>query len=422
LLDLSLPDKKGHELVTEMLKLAPVCPVIILTGYADVDFSINSIAKGISDYLLKDDLNSTSLYKSIVYCIERRKQVLELKQSEKRYSTLFLQSPQPMWVYDPETSRFVQANKAATEHYGYSEMEFLEMPAKMIRIGDERRNGKVSGDDLTVRKENNLKGRFRHIKKTGELIDVDIYSTPIVINDRHYLSVIAIDVTEKILFEYKITRAIIKTQEDERYEIGAELHDNVCQILASSLMTLGMLRKLLDSSCIDLFEKSKEHILLATVEIRNLSHRLAPAFFNNSTLEEAFTMLLNTFNQEKKFEIITCFDKASGTVSIDREMKLNLYRLLQEQLSNILKYAKATRINVDVLIHKKFLKMKVTDNGVGFDIHKVKRGIGLSNMKRRTELFSGSLFIESSPGNGCETIIEMPLHKATRSQQEIVFP
>ena len=61
LMDLTLPDKGGEELVTEMARFLPNCPVLILTGYADIDFSIQSIARGISDYLLKDDLNAAML-------------------------------------------------------------------------------------------------------------------------------------------------------------------------------------------------------------------------------------------------------------------------------------------------------------------------------------------------------------------------
>src|SRR5688500_5317624 len=61
LLDLSLPDKSGQQLVTGILEVKLSCPVIILTGYTDIDFSIKSVAQGISDYLLKDDLNAATL-------------------------------------------------------------------------------------------------------------------------------------------------------------------------------------------------------------------------------------------------------------------------------------------------------------------------------------------------------------------------
>jgi PAS domain S-box-containing protein len=414
LLDLSLPDKSGEFLVTEILKFSLTCPIIILTGYSDVSFSIKSIARGISDYLLKDDLNATTLYKSIIYCIERRKQLKELEDSEKRYSDLFHLSPQPMWLYDPEEGRFIQANKAASDLYGYTQAEFLEMPASHLRANkDDDSTLRASKAESFEQDSESFLIRTKQMKKSGAIIDVDIYSTPITINGRLFRSVIAIDVTEKVLFEINITRAIIKTQEDERYEIGAELHDNICQVLVSSLMAMGMMKNSINASGTEFYNKAKEYILLATSEIRNLSHRLAPAFFDNSTLEEAFETLLLSFTTENKIKLNSHFDEAVNHEVVDRELKINLYRILQEQLNNIFKYAKAKRIDVDVMIHNKKVKMKIADNGIGFDMAKVKKGIGLANMKRRTELFLGSLLINSSIGHGCEIVVEIPLPEVT---------
>ncbi|TKC06703.1 hybrid sensor histidine kinase/response regulator [Pedobacter polaris] len=82
LLDLSLPDKSGQALVTEMLELSSQCPIIILTGHGDIDFSIRSISQGISDYLIKDQLDASMLYKSIIYAVERKKTAIKLNETE----------------------------------------------------------------------------------------------------------------------------------------------------------------------------------------------------------------------------------------------------------------------------------------------------------------------------------------------------
>ncbi|MEO6252443.1 MAG: PAS domain S-box protein [Ferruginibacter sp.] len=413
LLDLSLPDKSGEALITEINALCPVCPVIVLTGYTDIAFSIKSLSLGIADYLLKEDITATSLYKSILYNIERKKTNLELQESEKRYSNLFHLSPQSMWVYDPETLRFIQVNKAAVELYGYSEAEFLALTIMDIRPEEDRQKFKEILHKIIGKNNNIFTGRFTHTKRSGELMEVEIYSSPITLNDKIYRSVIAIDVTEKILFEHKITRAIIKTQEDERYEIGGELHDNVCQILAISQLSLGMLKKSVPAEAMPFHEQTLEYISMASKEIRNLSHRLAPAFFNDSTLADSFEMLQHAFNTENKYEISLFFDEAAKDYPLTQDIQLNLYRILQEQLRNIFNYANATHIEVDVILHNNDLKMRVFDNGVGFDMHAVKGGIGLANMKRRAELFSGKLIINSSPGNGCEIVVEIPLQEIT---------
>lgn len=409
LLDLSLPDKSGQELINETLRMAGSCPVIILTGYADMEFSIKSISQGVLDYLLKDELNAVTLYKSILYSMERKKAVTDLKESEKRYSDLFHLSPQPMCLYEHGTFRFIKINKAALEQFGYSETEFLEMTLLDLVPVVERQKA----IDLIISQDRELNETYFSKswvhKKSDELIEVETFSTPILINEKLSTLVIAIDVTEKNLYEHTITKAIIKTQEEERYEIGGELHDNVCQILAASLLSLAMMKKLLPDNGIQWYDQCNKYINLASVEIRNLSHRLAPAFFDESTLEEAFKILLKTFNPEDQYKISLYFDKAVGLRNINMELQLNLYRILQEQLKNILKHAQAGLIRVEVMIRDNILTMTVQDDGIGFKLTGNKEGIGLANMKRRTELFSGKFSIDSSPGNGCVLTATIPL-------------
>ncbi|MBC7935934.1 MAG: response regulator [Rhizobacter sp.] len=409
LLDLSLPDKSGPDLVSEMLRKVPLCPVIILTGYTDIDFSIQSISKGIFDYLLKDELSAVVLYKSILYAIERNKIIRELRRSEKRASDLFNLSPQPMLVYDPETFKFIQVNKAAIDHYGYNNEEFIDM--LFPDLWQEKDN--VQTQELYNLFENEPGGihkeKVTHRKKNGDVIEVELFSGVVVMNGKDFRSVIVIDVTERNLYEQKIIQAIIKTQEDERYEIGGELHDNVCQIIAASQMSLGILKPAVLSSEIALFDQCRAYLTLALHEIRNLSHRLAPAFFDDSNLEQTLNRLFNSFSSDDRAEIRFDYDKAINSYDISPEIQINLYRILQEQLTNIQKYANAASIEVDILIHNNTLKMRVSDDGKGFDVNTAKAGIGLANMRRRTALFSGKFYIVSAPGDGCTISIEIPL-------------
>ena len=408
LLDLSLPDKSGQGLISDILQVSSCCPVIILTGNADIEFSIRSISRGIMDYLVKDELTATTLYKSIIYAIERKKSLTELVASEKRYTDIFQLSPQPMCLYEPGTFRFIQVNKAAVEHYGYSPEEFLKMTLLDLVPKDDKQNikGNIASQERQINET--YRGQTRNYKKNGDIIEVETFSTPILINDRETTLVIVVDVTEKKLHEHNIMKAIIKSQEDERYEIGGELHDNVCQVLAASQMNLGLLKKSLAPPGMPMFDQCRQNIGLALNEIRNLSHRLAPAFFDDSNLEEAFRRLFKTFNMDDHVFLLHV-DASVLKYPVNLDIQLNIYRILQEQLRNIQKYARATSIEVDVIRYNKKLKMRIADNGVGFNVDAHKRGIGLANMKRRTELFSGRFEIYSSPGNGCTVIIDIPL-------------
>ena len=336
----------------------------------------------------------------------------ELENSQKRFKDLFHLSPQPMWLYEVDTLRICEINKAAIQHYGYNESEFLNMTIMDIRPKSDQKIVKEIINRRKAGKATPTNQVFRHLKKSGELIEVNIYSTPLQIDNKNYTLVAAIDVTEIRRHEHTINKAIIKAQEKERFEIGSELHDNICQLLASSKMRISILKEYIPEKSIKVFEESKDFIITALDEIRNLSHRLAPSFFSDKTLEEAFTKLFNSFNFLKEYSIKMNFCENTFQQELSLDLKLNLYRILQEQLKNIIKYAKASEIEVQVTCtNTKILQMRIADNGIGFNVNEVKDGIGLSNMKRRAELSGGELQIITSPGNGTEIIVALPLRE-----------
>ena len=175
-------------------------PVLALTGFPDLDFSLKSLSLGVSDYLLKDELTPIILFKSMIYAIERNKHFDEFQKSEKRYSELFHLSPLPMWVYDVNTLAFLDVNNAAIVHYGYDRKEFLSKTLKNIRPSEDL---SLLEDALKASKvQNSLlhKRVFRHIKKNGEIIKVEIISSPILFNDREAKLVLVNDITEKITY------------------------------------------------------------------------------------------------------------------------------------------------------------------------------------------------------------------------------
>jgi PAS domain S-box-containing protein len=409
LLDLTLPDRSGESLITEVVNKRLNVPVIVLTGFANMEFGVRSLALKASDYLMKDDINAGSLYKSIKYNIERKKTNQLLEQSEKRYSNLFQMSPQPMWILDIDSFQFVQVNRAAVEHYGFSESEFLNLTLFDLVVDDFSMEEKLEKARAIAHSPEAYKGRIRHKKKNGELIESDVYSNLIQINERMFESVIAIDVTEKMKVEHRITKAIIKTQEDERYEIGTELHDNICQILASSLLSLDMLKDKMPPESVQWHNKTTHFITLALDEIRNISHRLAPSFFDNNNIQDSFQELLDDINPDNKYIVSLIIDLPHTKNGISRDIQLNLYRILQEQLRNIVKYASATHIDIQLHVENNMIHFIISDDGKGFEYSEVKKGIGLSNMRRRAELFNGSMDISSKPGNGCKLSFKIPI-------------
>jgi PAS domain S-box-containing protein len=334
----------------------------------------------------------------------------QLSASENKYRALFDLSPLPKYFIDMGTLKFIEVNAAALKKYGYARAEFLEMSIyDLAKPGIE---GKEQFDNwITPFKKvgSSFETRAMHYKKNGRQIEAELRFKAIELMGKQLFLVIAIDVTKKEKREREMNQAILKAQENERREIGTELHDNICQILASSHLLLDSARCAEHAQSTRLIDKSKNHIIQALTEIRNLSHQMAPVFFEASSFEEAINELLQNMNPNNKFAVDFKFDPKIVLKLVSRDIQLNLYRILQEQLKNIVKYAKASKVQVELCLHDNMIRMQIADDGVGFDIDKVKKGIGFINMQRRAESFSGKFSFETSPGKGCVVFIELPV-------------
>ncbi len=207
LLDISLPDNTHEQLIREIMELCNDIPVIVLTGYTDFAFGVRSLSLGVSDYLLKDELTALSLYKSIIYSVERKKSVAELRESEKRYSDLFQLSPLPAWVCDMDTLKFLDVNLAAINQYGYSYDEFLSMTLKDIRPTEDI--PVMQKNIVALSKANSAFFKIvnHHQKKNGELFQAEVQVNRIPYKEKNASIAMINDITERVNY--------IKTIEDQ---------------------------------------------------------------------------------------------------------------------------------------------------------------------------------------------------------------
>ena len=198
ILDISLPDKTGEDLIREMVALCKKIPVIVLTGFADFSFGLKSLSLGVADYIFKDDLTSATLYKSIIYSLERKKTITALEESEKKYSELFHLSPLPMFVFDQTNLQILNVNKAALKHYQYTREEFLIMTLNDISPADDLQRIEEALFDSRDQKQISLPGIYRQKKKNGEIIQVEISGNAIPYKGKNAKVILAIDVTERV--------------------------------------------------------------------------------------------------------------------------------------------------------------------------------------------------------------------------------
>ena len=211
---------------------------------------------------------------------------------------------------------------------------------------------------------------------------------------------------QKVEEQKKITRAIINAQEKERNKMGLELHDNVNQLMASTRIYLTMVRKAISKKR-DLVNKAIEYADSAIEEIRLLSRQQVTPV-KNINLRELIQSLADQLNDTTGLHItFECL--LPENLKVDNDLKLNIYRVIQEQLNNIYKHADASAVEIRMELKEKLIHITVTDNGRGFDTSKKKNGIGISNIINRVESYNGQVVIKSKAGKGCELNLSIPL-------------
>ena len=197
LLDLNLPDSNGIETFEAVSNLFYDVPIIVLSGLRESEVANEALKHGAQDFLIKGEFDELLLERAIRYSIERADNLRKLRVSEERYRELFNLNPQPMYAFDEETLEFFLVNKATIDHYGYSQEEFMNMKLTDIRPASElsqmyRQLEKQRSDTVPM-----VSGTWIHQRKDGSLIEVNIMSMRLEVDNRVARLVIIEDVTEK---------------------------------------------------------------------------------------------------------------------------------------------------------------------------------------------------------------------------------
>jgi len=249
---------------------------------------------------------------------------------------------------------------------------------------------------------------LRTFDAKGKLVFVEFFANIIVYNNEPAIVGSVVNITQRIQEENRINLAILETQEKERLQIGMELHDNVKQILSGISIYLDVaLKKIEDKEAvISLLNKLKKYNNDAVSELRKLSHQLAPLVEDDSSLKDKIDWLIQSLKLRDTLSISIEVDEFK--FKLNDTIQLHFYRILQELLSNIVKYSKANKVCININRTKDFILFNVKDNGIGFDVNVKKQGIGLENIRRRVKILNGELKIVTEIGKGVEISIMVP--------------
>ena len=212
--------------------------------------------------------------------------------------------------------------------------------------------------------------------------------------------------------EINTINAMVEGQEKERKRVAEDLHDNLGSVLATLKLHFENLKLNREKKKIDqnqLFNKTENLIDEAYLKVRSIAHAKNAGVIANQGLLTAIKVMSEKISSADKLKI----DVVSYGLDnrLDNSLEINVFRIIQELVTNIIKHANASNATINVSQYENNLNIIIEDDGVGFNINSVnlKNGMGLSSIKTRIEHLNGSFNIDSTLNKGSSVIIDIPI-------------
>ena len=356
---------------------------------------------------------------------ERKKAEKALRESEEKYRMLF-ESANDVLVYVDKYGKIVDINKRAEDILGYKPDDVkgkkfvkfgvlkLQNMSKIAKLFRDSISGKRTPDLLELQ----IKDR------NGKLLSMEASSRVIERNGK-IVGTIAIlrDITERKKVEEKIDayqkrlRSLMSeltlTEERHRRRIATELHDSIGQLLALCQIKLGQLEKVIASpNSRPLLKKIGDSIEEIIRYTRSLTHQLSPFILYELGLGAALEWLAEFIYEQQGIQINLVVDSQANPVN--EELRIFLFRAVQELLTNVTKHAKTDRAEVSLCRENESIRITIEDVGVGFNTaildtpSRKDIGFGLFSIRERLRYFEGELSIQSEPGQGTQVTLTVP--------------
>lgn len=344
---------------------------------------------------------------------ERKQAEVALRRSEKSFRLMFAHNPLPMWVYDRETFAFLDVNDAALEHYGYTREEFLSMSISDLWPVDDIPRFHRYIETMTEAVQ--MVSEWKHRKKDGAVIDVEITAHAFPYRERPGQLVLANDVTER----KRLEKEILEISSREQRRIGQDLHDELGQLLTGIGFRIEELKGDLGEEGLTLAADTAEIGQLvekAIAQTRALARGLNPVDVEQQDLATALRELTLL---AKGIYGVSCIFECEALVHVDnQDVATHVYRIVQESMNNAIKHAQASRIHVALRQTGEVITLTISDNGVGISPASHRReGMGLRIMDYRTRMIGGTFEVRPRSAGGTEVLCRFP---ATSVQQSVV--
>ena len=216
--------------------------------------------------------------------------------------------------------------------------------------------------------------------------------------------------SDRLRIEKRVLNAIINTEENEKKRFAKDLHDGLGPLLSTVKMSLSALNgKISDPHGQEILKNTNHLVNEAISTIKEVSNNLSPHVLTNFGLSSAISAFTAKINQTKVLEID--FKSNMENQRLENEKEVVIYRAVCELINNSILHSGASRIEIDLSKHEKFITLQFSDNGRGFDTSRLSlednKGMGLSNIETRVKSVDGVFILESNPGKGTSALIKV---------------
>lgn len=349
----------------------------------------------------------------------------EIKVANERFDAMMKATHDLIWDWDIESNTIYRDESGLQKVYGIKNNKSIEAINQWythIHPEDVENVQKVISDIIQAKDQDTFEIEYRFQRDDGTYSFVYDRGKIIRTPEGKPLRMIgaAQDISERKRLEQEllhhelekqkaINQATVDSQEQERTEIGKELHDNVNQVLTTTKLYLDLALSNAELKD-DLIKKSNKNIITVINEIRQLSRSLMDPSIEDLGLTDSINDLIENINLTRKIHVTLKADRKIEPF-LDKNHKLTIFRIIQEALNNCIRHAKAAHVLILLRYWRDHAELTIEDDGIGFDPSLVKKGAGLKNIQNRIYLVNGTYAIESAPKKGCRIIINFPLNK-----------
>lgn len=422
LLDITMPIMDGYVVCRRLkeMEMTRNIPIIFVTARSDPEAETQGFALGAADFITKPI--------SVPTVIARVKAHLALRSKQQHLEGMFrdvIEFAPDAFILIDSHGAIVRINAQTKDLFGYQQDELTGLPVETLIPQRLRSMHAQHRQGYMTRQNRMLTTGVPCLRKDGSEFIGEISLSPLETDQGNLLMAVVRDVTtrQQAAQQLSDSRQQLRdmaaqneaTREGERKHIAREVHDELGQVLTALRMDmslLGLRFGSLDPALSERVLNMKALVDRAIQGVRNVARNLRPSALDMGFLS-AIEWLCCEFSE--RTSVPCSIDTTEPCIELDEARAVVIFRIVQESLTNIARYANASQVKVRIARSSDSLRVEITDDGQGFHVPEVtgRKSFGLLGMRERALALGGRLDIRSTPGEGSTVSLSIPLDPLT---------